>query len=290
MYSISPSNDFVGLSASKTWEMRNGELTLDGYWGGSNLDVRFWIRDGIPPNRDSSALFRRLGLEGGGLVLTHKGKSNSFRIGYSRVIIDEKDSANAYPVTYPLVQVAPGISYYQVNSDLPGPGIPTIDQYNYRTLTLGTDIALKSGYRVIAEVARSFVSQTSFSTQSTRGYAALLKNIDRWTPYVAYAFLHSTSETLDFYDKVNSTVVPANISGAAQINASQRLGADSLLVYDQHSWAVGTSYSLSSSSKIKAEWMRVRIGEMSSLVDAPRGSNIRNQSINVFSLSYSVVF
>ena len=36
--------------------------------------------------------------------------------------------------------------------------------------------------------------------------------------------------------------------------------------------------------------MHVRIGQVSSLVDAPPGGNIRNQGINVISLSYSVVF
>ena len=61
-------------------------------------------------------------------------------------------------------------------------------------------------------------------------------------------------------------------------------------MYDQSSWSIGTSYALSPTSKIKAEWMRVRIGQVSSLVDAPPGSNIRNQSINVISLSYSLVF
>ncbi len=290
MYSISPSNDFVGISASKTWEVRSGELTLDGYWGGSDLDVRFWIRDGVPPSQVSSALFRSLALEGGGLVLSHKDASNIFRIGYSRVVIDEKNSANAYPVTYPFVSIAPGIGYYQVDSNLPGPGIPAIDRYSHRTLTIGADIALDSGYRFVAEIARSLVTQTSFSNQSTRGYAALLKKIDKWTPYVTYAYLRSTPGQLTLYNKVNSNLVPAFIPGAAQINASQRIGADAMLVYDQHSWAIGTSYALSPTSKVKAEWMRVRIGQMSSLVDAPPGSNIRNQSINVFSLSYSVVF
>lgn len=290
MYSISPSNDFVGISASKTWELRNGELTLDGYWGGSDLDVRFWIRDGIPPRQDSNALIRQLALEGGGLVLSHKAAGNLFRIGYGRVVIDEKNSANAYPVTYPFVSIAPGIGYYQVDSSLPGPGIPAIDRYSYRTLTIGADIALNSDYRVVAEIARSWVSQTSFSNQSSRGYAALLKKIDRWTPYVSYAYLHSTSEQLSLYSKVNSNTVPAFIPGAAQINVSQRIGADSMLVYDQTAWAIGTSYALSPNSKLKAEWMRVRIGQTSSLVDGPPGSNIRNQSINVFSLSYSVVF
>jgi hypothetical protein len=84
--------------------------------------------------------------------------------------------------------------------------------------------------------------------------------------------------------------VPTLVPGASLINASQRIGADQILAFDQRSLAIGTSYSLSATSKLKAELMHVRIGQVSSLVDAPPGSNIRNQSINVISLSYSVVF
>ncbi|MCZ4313308.1 hypothetical protein O4H66_07815 [Comamonadaceae bacterium G21597-S1] len=290
MYSISPSNDFVGLSASKTWEMNRGELTLDGYWGTSDLDVRFWIRDGMPPNQGPTAIFRQLGVEGGGLVLTHKSAETTYKVGYSKVTVNEQNAASSYPATYPYVSIAPGVGYYQVNSMLPGPGIPTIDRYSYRTLTLGTDLQLGSGYRVIAEIARSLVTDTDLSTQSTRGYAAVLRKMDRWTPYLAYAYLKSSSGPLTLHERVNANRVPASVSGAAQINASQRAGADSILVYDQSSWSIGTSYALSPTSKIKAEWMRVRIGQVSSLVDAPPGSNIRNQSINVISLSYSLVF
>lgn len=290
MYSISPSNDFTGISGSKTWETSNGELTLDGYWGGSNLDVRFWIRDGVPPNGNPNVLFRRLAVEGGGLTLTHKGADNILRVGVSKVTIDERNSANAYPVTYPFVTLEPGIGYFQVDDGLPGPGIPTIDRYGYRTVTLGADFNLGAGYRAIAETARSFVTQTNFSNQSKRGYIAVLKKIQKWTPYISFAYLRSEAEPLSLYERVNSNTVPAFIPGAAEINASQRIGADAILVYDQKSWAIGTSYAISPTQKVKAEWMRVRIGQVSSLVDAPPGSNIRNQNINILSLSYSVVF
>jgi hypothetical protein len=53
---------------------------------------------------------------------------------------------------------------------------------------------------------------------------------------------------------------------------------------------VGTSYSFSATSKLKAEYMRTHIGQVSSLVDAPSGGNIRDQNINVYSLSYNFVF
>jgi hypothetical protein len=290
MYSISPSNEFAGLSASKSWEISGGDITLDGYWGVSNLDVRFWIRDGIPMGQSPGAQFRKIGVEGGGLALSFRRQENVLRIGLGKVTVDERHSSNAYPVTYPYVSLFPGIGYYQVNSALPGPGIPVIDQYGYRTFTLGADLDIGAGFRAIGEFARSYVSDTLFSTQSTRGYVALLRPINKWTPYVSYAFLRSESNVLALQRAVNDTVLPGFVPGAAQINAAQRAGADSLLAFDQRSLAIGTSYSLSATSKLKAELMHVRIGQVSSLVDAPPGSNIRNQGINVISLSYSVVF
>ena len=63
-----------------------------------------------------------------------------------------------------------------------------------------------------------------------------------------------------------------------------------MAVYDQFSWSVGTSYSLSPTSKLKAEWMRTRVGTTSAFVDAPAGSSVRNQNIDVLSFSYSFMF
>jgi len=94
----------------------------------------------------------------------------------------------------------------------------------------------------------------------------------------------------NLYNNVNDNTVPDSIPGAALINASQRAGADRIPAWDQNSWSVGTSYALSATSKLKAEYLRSHIGQMSSLVDAPSGGNIRDQNINVFSLNYNFVF
>lgn len=290
MYSISPSNEFTGMSASKTWEMGGGDLTLDGYWGVSNLDVRFWIRDGIPTVQPPGPLFRKIGVEGGGIVFSFRRQENVIRLGLGKVTVDEKNTSNEYPVTYPFVSLFPGVGYYQVNSALPGPGIPAIDQYGYRTFTMGADLDVGSGFRATGEFARSYVSDTLFSTQSTRGYVAILRPINQWTPYISYSFLRSEANVLLLHKAVNNSSVPGFVPDAALINAAQRVGADSIAAFDQRSLAIGTSYALSATSKLKAELMRVRIGQVSSFVDAPPGSNIRHQSINVISLSYSVVF
>jgi len=291
MYSIIPSNDITGLSFSKNWGMESGDLSLDGYWGKSKLDFRFWLRDNIPQVQSPGPVFVGEDVKVGGLVLSYKGNEDTYHLGVHRGIGRLRDGVRA-PTTFPFVALpqAPGIGYYQVDASLPGPGVPTTASFIGTAITLGAEVGLGSGFRVVSELARSFVPDTDASSASTRGYASLLKRIDKWTPYVIFAFLRSPSGIRNLYNNVNNNKVPDFIPGAAMINASQRAGADRLIAYDQNSWALGTSYSISAKSKIKAEYLRAHIGQMSSLVDAPPGSNIRNQDINVFSLSYNFVF
>ena len=289
MYSIVSSNDFTGLSIGKNWRMKNGDLSLDGYWGESTNDFRYWLRDGIPPFQSSGAVFSGLNFKGGGLVMSYKGQDHALRIGLHRAFVRRRDGEPLL-TTFPFVGVAPGIGYYQVDASLPGPGVPTANSVTNTTLTLGVDLGLPADFRLLSEFASSVVSRSDFAPQGTRGYASLLKRFGKWGPYATYAFLRSPAPQRDFYNKVNDNTVPDFIPGAVQINASQRAGADLVSAFDQRSWAVGGSYSFSGTSKLKAEYLRTHIGDVSKLVDAPPGSSVRNQTINVFSLSYSVVF
>jgi hypothetical protein len=289
MYSISPSNDFTGLSFSKNWGVEGGDVSLDGYWGKSKADERFWFRDNIPPVQKSGAKFVGLDVEGGGLVLSYKRNEDTYRAGVNRAVFKRRDGG-PIPTTYPFITLSPGIGYFQIDASLPGPGVPTTDNVTITVVTLGAEVGLGSGFRVVGEFAHSFVPSTEISAASNRGYVSLLKHADKWTPYVIYAFLRSQPGERNLYNNVNYNMVPDFVPGAVLINASQRAGADGLIAWDQSSWAVGTSYSISATSKVKAEYLRTHIGQMSSLVDGPPGSNIRDQNINVYSLSYNFVF
>jgi hypothetical protein len=289
MYSISPNNDLVGLALGKTWGSADGELALDAFLGKFKGDFRFWLRDDIPAVQSSGPSFAPEDIRGGGLVLTYKRNEDTYRIGLSRVVAELRDGT-PFPTDFPFVTLAPGIGYYQVSDMLPGPGVPTRDSLTVTVVTLGAEQDLGSGFRVIGELARTFVPDTDISVASMRGYVSLLKRAGQWTPYVVYAFLRSQPDVRNLYASVNYNTVPDFIPGAALINAAQRSGADHTFTYDQSSWAVGTSYAFSPTSKLKAEYLRTHIGDMSTLVDAPSGSNIRNQNINVFSLSYNFVF
>jgi len=290
MYSISPNNEIDGVSFSKSWSHDRGETTLDGFWGGTQADVRLWARDNVPMLQTAGAAFRRLSINGGGFVISHRRQDETYRFAYGSVMLDRRNGF-PIPVTFPFVNTPfPGVGYYQIDDSLPGPGVPGINRIRISSIILGADVDIGSGFRLVGEFAHTLVPKTDLSNQSVRGYASILKRVDKWTPYITYAFLKSDSRPRDLNQKVNSNTVPPFIPGAALINASQRIGADQVLAFDQRSLAIGTSYALSPTSKLKAELMHVRIGQVSSLVDAPPGGNIRNQGLNVISLSYSVVF
>jgi hypothetical protein len=289
MYSIAPSNDAVGLSFSKNWALEAGEVTVDGYWGRSKNDFRFWSRDGIPGLVPQGASFNSLDFRGGGLVLALKSRDDTFRMSLHRAVI-RAHNRQPFPSEFPFVAVAPGIGYYQVDPAIPGPGIGMVSEVTSTLLTLGLDVSPFANLRVIGEFARVIASEANFAPQGNRGYIALIRRTGNWSPYATYGFLRSPSGQLDFYRRVNENRLPSAFPGADLINASQRAGADQIIVTDQHSWAVGTSYSFSPTAKLKAEYMRTEIGAVSYLVDTPPGGNVRNKGINVFSVSYSVVF
>lgn len=72
--------------------------------------------------------------------------------------------------------------------------------------------------------------------------------------------------------------------------ASQKFFADIILPYDQSTVALGTTYRLTPTSLLKAEWSQANTGVASSLVDAPSGDDSSDKSINVFSISYNFTF
>jgi hypothetical protein len=154
---------------------------------------------------------------------------------------------------------------------------------------LGFDVGGPFGARMAGEFGRRVVKET-VAYDSKGAYVSLRRRFGAWTPYLSYAFLQSTSGQRAKYRAVNENRVPDVVPDAAFINLLQRNGADGSPTFDQKAFAVGFSYILSPTSRLKTELQRVRIGEVSALLDAPPGSDIRQQSIMLLSLSYSVVF
>lgn len=286
VYSIAPTLDFTGASVTRSWDVGRGELSLDGYWGKTRTTARQYAREGVPGYVAAGPVFESIDVEARGLALTYRADGDQYRIGVHKASSEIGSGINWVdrPV---LVSPLPGVAYYNF---LPGSGLPERRTMDMLIANAAMDVGLGRQVRLGAEYAVRQLKDMDRGVNSSAGYVSLRRRTGAWTPYLYYAWIRSDQDMIDLYQTVNGNRVPAWVPQADLINGSQRASADFLQVFDQHTWAIGTSYALTPSSKLKAEWARTRVGAGSSLVDAPAGSDVRFQSINVFSLSYSFVF
>jgi len=290
MYSIIPSNDINGVGLTKTWPYGDtGEVSLDAYTGRSHTTARLWNRDGLPPLVPAGANFVDVNVRASGLVLTLRDTDLQLRLGVHRAAT-VRASGEAVPVSFPYVSFGPGIGYYQVDPSLPGPGIASVNPLRNTIVALGGEYSFGSGWGVSGEFARGFQHGSEVGSDTRGGYLALSRRVGDFTPYASVAALRSSRVSLNWYDQLTAPLSPF-LPGAAQIAAAQRMTAEGIYAADQQSWAVGSAYHLNTTSKLKFEWMRTRIGRVSRLVDTPAGSESPHDThIDVLSVNYNFVF
>lgn len=291
MYSIVPTNFYDGLSLTKTWAHGDaGEVSLDLYHGQANSTARLWNRDGLPPVLPAGANFVGIKARSTGLVLTWREPNLTLRAGahYTRA-----RPANGQPwvTSPPYVTLAPGLGYYQVDAALPGPGVSTVSAFHNTILTLGAEHTFGDGWTVAGELARNIQHDIELGSDTLGGYLMVSRRVGHFTPYTSVSALRSPKGAREWVDRLTNQPLPAFIPGADMINAAQRAAAEGTYTTDQRSFAVGSSYNLTPSSKLKAEWMRTRVGLVSRMVDTPAGSpTIRDTHIDVLSINYNFVF
>ena len=290
VYASASTVDFIGASFAKTWQLNENEFILDGYWGNADKESwRFYARDPgnvLTKSGAAGEFFAPLATESKGLRLSLNRDGNTFLAGMHFADTTARNGTTLGPSTYvpaPVDGCAPiGIpptfigNYYCPAADGPS-RIKTV------TTNFGASIDVGHGFRTIGEYVRRKNEGSTLSPDSKGFYLSLQKEIGHWTPYLTYAKL--TTKNRDLYQAVNGaqTIIPA-------VNALERNLADTMVVYDQNTWALGTAYSLGSNSKIKAEWSVVQTGIASSFIDAPPGGQSGDQRINVLSLSYNFTF
>ncbi|MGB4497472.1 MAG: hypothetical protein WBI40_02135 [Methylococcaceae bacterium] len=287
IYSTAPTTDIDGLSGSKTWNFDVGELTLDSYIGTADTYSRTGSYSFKPLS--SPPIFLPVTMNLFGAALTFQHEDSIFRIGVHDTYTHSENDYK-FIVAPPFAKIAPNVGYYQVDEQMQGPGLPRIYQIHSFLYTAGLDIALGDGFRVLGEYVRREVRDVLIGPDTQAEYLALLKSFGAWTPYVSVAHLQSTDRVLDFYNKLKNNAVPDFVFNSQLINASQKAAANTIFAYDQTTWAIGTSYQLTPTSKLKAEWAITQTGDASSLIDSPANGDSSNKLINVFSFSYNVAF
>lgn len=287
VYSSSQTTDGDGIDASKTWNIGDDELTLHGYVVSAKTHYRFFLRDDFPVlSLSAGANFIPVKMNMHGAVLTWLREEDMYRFGVHAGDVNITSSF-AMPVNYPYVSLMPGVGYYQTTNALPGPGVSETKKVKTVVYAMGADMAVGNGFRLIGEYVRRTVPNIDTGPDSNGGYIALLKPMGAWTPYASVARLKSVSRVRDVYNRVNSN---ASASSSPLLNASQRAGADVIMAFDQTTWAIGTSYRLSPTSKLKLEWARTRVGDMTYIIDELPGGESGRKTFNVFSASYNVTF
>ncbi len=286
VYTLSPVYDVDGAAMTKTWELGNGELALDAYWGKSEIRYRLPFQRspnaaqvlgsvGLPADRyvPQDITFK-------GLILSHTSGQFMMRGGVHQARVQPQPAvAETFaPTPFPAPPPFGGVVYQPVNPQT---------RFDVTVITLGAEWR-PGDWRLTGEYGQRISNDTMLGPASKSGYVTLARGFGNWTPYVTYAQLRSPSDQRRLYQDLNTTPVPLGAQ-APPLSLPPNLHevfADILTVFDQRSTMLGVSYSFSPTSKVKAEWMRTKVGLASALIDG----DIHHQSFNVFSLSYSVAF
>ena len=290
IYSISPSNEFTGLFLTRGLTVGTHDVSVDAYAGKSDTQTRLWARDGLPPLVSPGSFLSSIRVKVAGLVLTARESDVTWRLGLHAANVRRADGSRL-AVRFPRVDLAPGVGYWQVDNSIPGPGVPSVASVRNVLLSAGVDWQIGGGWRVSGELASIRQFDTELGSESVAGYVALFKRIGDFTPYTSLARQKSSAETLRWAKRLLTPGLPAQVPGAAQINAMQRLAGENGYAYDQDSIALGVSWALSPAAKLKAEWMRTRVGAVSYHFDTPAGrpgtSGLR---VNSLAVNFSVAF
>jgi hypothetical protein len=286
VYTLSPVYDFDGGAVTKTWTFDDAELALDAYWGKTQIRYR------LPFQRSptSTQVLQSIGfptdryvhedVDLKGVILSHTSGSLLLRAGvhYARVKPQPAVPETFAPTPVPAPPPVGGVVYQPVNPR---------DRFDVTVMTLGAEWSLDS-WRITGEYGQRISNDTTLGPASKSGYVTVARGFGNWTPYVTFARLRSDSEQRRLYEDLNATPVPLGVQGPPLSVPSDlhTVFADILTVYDQRSTMLGVSYSFSPTSKLKAEWMRTKVGLASAFVDG----DVHHRSFNVFSVSYSMAF
>ncbi len=280
MYNIAPAVDYKGISITKTWDIGDNELAAEVYAGKVETTWRIYARDDLSAlgGFSKGANFFDVMYEAKGAALTYTTENDSqFKVSIHDLIGRRKDGGNIYG---DFVGTAFGPSIISYNKDTSS----GVSSNRALLWTIGADLKFDDGYRVVAEYGSRETYKMPSNPNANMGYIAVFKTVDKWTPYLSAAMLKSKANTKGTYLTIDSE------QSSGMTAAGNRNIADSVTAFDQYTYSLGTSYSISPTQKIKAEVSQVRIGAMSSFVDNPTTQRVSNERINVYSISYSIAF
>lgn len=291
IYGIVPTQDIVGAHVTRSWPMGQGDLNLDVYAGRARQTKRVWLREGIPGVLDAGEAYWSIYTDAAGLVATWTNESSKFRLGAHRARVAQRDGRDM-PVRPVWVELVPGsgMGYWQTDPSLPGPGIETVPAVENAAYILGAEFSPAPAWKIIAELGRIQQLNTERSIDSMQAYMTVSREFGAFTPYLTLSRVKSTSTSRHWTRQLDETTVPAFVDGTGMLNASMRVASDNVPAYDQRSIALGSSYSLSPTSKLKAEWQHTT-AKAAGMFDLAAGEKLfKHRTLDTLSVNYNFVF
>lgn len=282
VYKFSPSNDGIGLDIVKNFSFENSELSVESFYANTVTNYRFYVRDDLSSygGLNYGANFHEIEIDSKGIAITYElDNSNKFRLGYYRATGKNSNGQGSFANSFSLQPVSyiPGMYAYQADGGLKV-------ESDTIAVTLGMELNFQDNYKLTAEYAYKNMIHFDSAPNMHTGYVSLSKKIDDWDNFITFGIAKSEDNVKEAYKDLYND--PFN-----NIVASNRQYADSMQVFDQKSYSLGTAYSLSSKSKIKAQWTYVQTGDISNyLFDNDNKTTSQEENLNIFSLSYNFVF
>jgi hypothetical protein len=273
IYPTSPIYDVVGLTAAKSWSTGNGDTTLEGYWGRTTAFGRAY--DPI----QQAATYAKYDVEAEGAVLSYQDETLLLRSNFTLAKARLKSGSGLYP----------GDVEPTINIAAPAPlggnvYVPTRGKQRdiVSFVSLGADWNIDDNWRITTEYTKRW-DQSKIGLGGQAGYVTLFRKVGDFVPYVGFSRVLTNASNGKRVRELEYSAVPTLANLPATYH---RTLASMIPVLDQASFRLGSSYNLSPTAKIKAEWMFTHVGQESTLFDGgPSGMNA-----NVFTLSFSKSF
>ncbi len=287
VYGLSPTFVFNGISSTYTWDVGDDgmqTLSWDAYAGMANAWQRVWFRTN-PNTLQSGANYyqRRMNVVGTFFTYEDAMEGNILRTGVHYVLIKNRDGS-----TFQKVNNVTSLLPYGIDFDVYDPtGGQRIKEVRFLLFGILADWHLGNGFYATGEIGVRRTLNMDSGLDGRAAYLQLRRRFGDFTPYISYAFSESNTKSRRLY---NAMLRQTGVAALATYDMANRISADSMLMANQSTLAIGTAYDIGTNHRLKLEYARTRVRDGSYLVDQGLYDNSNGNGINVFSASYNFLF
>ena len=289
VYGLSPTFEYNGISSTYTWDVGDDgmkTISWDLYGGMSNAWQRVWFRTNPDTMQEGAKYFaRRLKVVGTFFTYEDAMENNLIRTGVHYVVVKDRNGG-AFVKRNEVMTLPNGYKVY-----MPTGGDGT-DNVKFLLFGVLGDWHIGKGFYLASELAVRKVLNMTTGLDTRAFYVQLRKNINHFTPYISWNYSISDTKSRRAFKEMSKSSGLANVSPTFSLaETMNRISADSMLMANQMTIAIGTAYDIGTNHRLKVEYSHTRLGLGSSFVDQPLSlPSVDGKKVNIFSASYNFLF